>query len=247
MLELCSKLLRNVCSEEVVNLENRETPVACALSVINVLLRCWEDSTKHLQEGAFHLVLPLSSLSSHLMSDLKIHFTDSLSWFLTDFELVRCVLKLLEHVLPLHNKAAARALRRRRRSSSAVSTSSSSDVSRKQNDSMSSQNNQSTLDASMSSNADAEDGERETYITSWGTSDRSKDTGKHLHGSTSAIANASNASCNGVQDSYELLYDVIQACLCEIVLLMYRVRFPHIRNIHDLSLNFYVFFMCRYL
>ena len=66
MLELCSKLLRNVCSEEVVSLENRETPVACALSVINVLLRCWEDSTKHLQEGAF--ISFFRSLPCHLIS-----------------------------------------------------------------------------------------------------------------------------------------------------------------------------------
>lgn len=51
MLELSSKFLRSVCCEEVVTLEGRETAIACALSVVNVLLASWEDSTKHLQEG----------------------------------------------------------------------------------------------------------------------------------------------------------------------------------------------------
>ena len=51
MLDLSSKFLRQVGSEEVVSLEGRETSVACALSVVNVLLSSWEDSTKHLQES----------------------------------------------------------------------------------------------------------------------------------------------------------------------------------------------------
>ena len=55
--EVCVKYLRQVCDDEVIGLEGRESSIGSALAVVNVLLASWEDNMKFIQEGKGQAVL----------------------------------------------------------------------------------------------------------------------------------------------------------------------------------------------